>query len=85
VFSAPEVRGKTCLIVLVTALALRQVAVVIGESFDALQQNPQSPFMTSTPQWPADDRALYRINPFSSAKEKNVAETEVIDLFLHAT
>jgi class 3 adenylate cyclase len=33
----------------------------------------------------ADDRALYRINPFTFAKEKNVAETEVIDLFLHAT
>ncbi len=33
----------------------------------------------------ADDRALYRINPFTFAKEKNVAETEVVDLFLHAT
>src|SRR5688572_12393453 len=33
----------------------------------------------------AEDRALYRINPFTFAKEKNVAETEVIDLFLHAT
>jgi class 3 adenylate cyclase len=33
----------------------------------------------------ADDRALYRINPFTFAKEKNVAETEVIELFLHAT
>src|SRR5829696_881939 len=33
----------------------------------------------------ADDRALYRINPFTFAKEKNVNETEVVDLFLHAT
>jgi class 3 adenylate cyclase len=33
----------------------------------------------------ADDRALFRINPFTFAKEKNAAETEVIDLFLHAT
>jgi len=33
----------------------------------------------------ADDEALYRINPFSFAKEKNVPANEVIDLFLHAT
>jgi class 3 adenylate cyclase len=33
----------------------------------------------------ADDRALYRINPFTFAKDKNAAETEVVDLFLHAT
>ncbi|HYD05452.1 MAG TPA: DUF5939 domain-containing protein, partial [Reyranella sp.] len=32
-----------------------------------------------------DDEALYRINPFSFAKEKNAAVPEVIDLFLHAT
>jgi Family of unknown function (DUF5939)/Adenylate and Guanylate cyclase catalytic domain len=32
----------------------------------------------------ADDRALYRINPFTFAQEKNVDETELIDLFLHA-
>jgi class 3 adenylate cyclase len=33
----------------------------------------------------ADDEALYRINPFSFAKEKNVPANEVIDLLLHAT
>src|SRR6478672_5110243 len=33
----------------------------------------------------ADDRALYRINPFTFAKERNIAEIEVVDLFLHAT
>jgi class 3 adenylate cyclase len=33
----------------------------------------------------ADDEALYRINPFSFAKDKNAPVTEVIDLFLHAT
>jgi len=33
----------------------------------------------------ADDEGLYRINPFSFAKDKNAAEREVIDLFLHAT
>jgi class 3 adenylate cyclase len=33
----------------------------------------------------ADDEALYRINPFSFAKEKNAPVNEVIDLFLHAT
>jgi class 3 adenylate cyclase len=33
----------------------------------------------------ADDRALYRINPFTFAKERNIGEVEVVDLFLHAT
>jgi len=33
----------------------------------------------------ADDLALYRINPFTFAKEKNAPPTETIDLFLHAT
>jgi class 3 adenylate cyclase len=33
----------------------------------------------------ADDEGVYRINPFSFAKDKNAAEPEVIDLFLHAT
>lgn len=33
----------------------------------------------------AEDEALYRINPFTFAKERNLQENEVIDLFLHAT
>jgi class 3 adenylate cyclase len=33
----------------------------------------------------ADDRALFRINPFSFAKERGLSESEVIDLLLHAT
>jgi class 3 adenylate cyclase len=33
----------------------------------------------------ADDEALFRINPFTFAAEKNLAENEVIDLCLHAT
>jgi class 3 adenylate cyclase len=33
----------------------------------------------------ADDEGLFRINPFTFAREKNLKETEVIDLFLHAT
>jgi class 3 adenylate cyclase len=33
----------------------------------------------------ADDLALYRINAFSFAKERHLAENEIIDLFLHAT
>jgi hypothetical protein len=33
----------------------------------------------------ADDLALYRINAFSFAKERGLAENEIIDLFLHAT
>ena len=33
----------------------------------------------------ADDPALFRINAFSFAKERNLSETEIIDLFLHAT
>src|SRR5580692_10695814 len=33
----------------------------------------------------ADDLALYRINAFSFAKERSLAENEIIDLFLHAT
>ena len=33
----------------------------------------------------ADDAALLRINPISFAAEKNVAEDEAIDLFLHAS
>jgi class 3 adenylate cyclase len=33
----------------------------------------------------ADDEAVYRVNPFSFAKDKNAAELEVVDLFLHAT
>ena len=32
----------------------------------------------------ADDAALFRINPVSFAAEKDLSETEVIDLFLHA-
>jgi class 3 adenylate cyclase len=33
----------------------------------------------------ADDQALFRINPFTFARERNLQETEVIDLLLHAT
>jgi class 3 adenylate cyclase len=33
----------------------------------------------------ADDLSLYRINAFSFAKERGLAENEIIDLFLHAT
>jgi class 3 adenylate cyclase len=33
----------------------------------------------------ADDQALFRINAFSFANERNLPENEVIDLFLHAT
>src|ERR1700684_3473786 len=33
----------------------------------------------------ADDLSLYRINAFSVAKERSLAENEIIDLFLHAT
>ena len=33
----------------------------------------------------AHDDALFRINPFTFAKEKNAPEAEVLDLFLHAT
>jgi Family of unknown function (DUF5939) len=33
----------------------------------------------------ADDLALFRINAFSFAKERHLAENEIIDLFLHAT
>jgi class 3 adenylate cyclase len=33
----------------------------------------------------ADDLALYRINAFSFAGERHLAENEIIDLFLHAT
>ena len=33
----------------------------------------------------ADDAALLRINPVGLAAEKDLSETEVIDLFLHAT
>jgi class 3 adenylate cyclase len=33
----------------------------------------------------ADDQALFRVNAFSFAKERNLPENEVIDLFLHAT
>src|SRR6202000_2769292 len=33
----------------------------------------------------ADDLALYRINAFSFAQERHLAENEIIDLFLHAT
>ena len=33
----------------------------------------------------ADDDALFRINPFGFAAEKNIPENEAIDLFLHAT
>jgi class 3 adenylate cyclase len=32
-----------------------------------------------------DDRALFRINPLTFAAERNIAEAEAIDLFLHAT
>jgi class 3 adenylate cyclase len=32
-----------------------------------------------------DDRALFRINPLAFAAERNIAEAEAIDLFLHAT
>ncbi|MBI2606948.1 MAG: adenylate/guanylate cyclase domain-containing protein [Deltaproteobacteria bacterium] len=32
-----------------------------------------------------DDFALFRVNPIALASEKNIAETESIDLFLHAT
>ena len=33
----------------------------------------------------ADDLALFRINAFSFARERHLAENEIIDLFLHAT
>ncbi len=33
----------------------------------------------------ADDNALFRINPIRFAAEKNIAEAEAIDLFLHGT
>lgn len=33
----------------------------------------------------ADPWALYRVNPIAFAKERGIAEPEVIDLFLHAT
>ena len=33
----------------------------------------------------ANDEALFRINPLTFAKEKNLTEDEVIDLYLHAT
>jgi class 3 adenylate cyclase len=33
----------------------------------------------------ADDLALFRINAFSFARERRLAENEIIDLFLHAT
>src|ERR687889_284221 len=33
----------------------------------------------------ADDEALFRINPLTFAREKNLAEHEAIDLCLHAT
>ena len=33
----------------------------------------------------ADDLALFRINAFSFAQERRLAENEIIDLFLHAT
>jgi class 3 adenylate cyclase len=33
----------------------------------------------------AEDEALFRINPFNFAGEKNIAEAEAIDLLLHAT
>ncbi len=33
----------------------------------------------------APDEALFRINPFTFARERNTSEAEVIDLFLHAT
>lgn len=33
----------------------------------------------------ADDEALFRINPFTFARERNLGEDEVIDLLLHAT
>src|SRR5574341_595041 len=32
----------------------------------------------------AEDYALFRINPIQYATEKNIAENEVIDLFLHS-
>ncbi len=31
------------------------------------------------------DEALFRINPLTFAKDKNITEDETIDLFLHAT
>ncbi len=33
----------------------------------------------------ADEAALFRINPFNFAREKNISESETIDLLLHAT
>ena len=33
----------------------------------------------------ASDEALFRINPFTFARERNAPENEVVDLFLHAT
>jgi Family of unknown function (DUF5939) len=32
----------------------------------------------------ASDEALFRINPFTFARERNAPENEVLDLFLHA-
>src|SRR5690349_23402172 len=33
----------------------------------------------------ADDLSLYRVNPLAFAKDRGIAESESIDLFLHAT
>jgi class 3 adenylate cyclase len=33
----------------------------------------------------ADEEGLFRVNPFTFAREKNLKETEIIDLFLYAT
>jgi len=33
----------------------------------------------------ADDQSLYRINPLAFARDRAIAESESIDLFLHAT
>src|ERR1043166_3567185 len=33
----------------------------------------------------ADDQQLYRINPLAFARDRGIAESESIDLFLHAT
>ena len=33
----------------------------------------------------ADDQSLYRINPLAFARDRGIAESESIDLFLHAT
>ena len=32
----------------------------------------------------ADEEGLFRVNPFTFAREKNLKETEIIDLFLYA-